>query len=190
MKRTRTALAGIDKYELRNKKVQKILHYPIKDLTVLAENNVWPNVLRLHLLMHWWNMWKNGKVQLFRSSFNDGDIFMQRVHINPFNSAGLFGWWHEFLLQVTTEKAKAGVSHLLSIQEGIYWSISKEMPHTWTSYHKGKEVIMYDSHGDNEHDNPHWSNEHSNYDAKYDGYIAYDANAAERDASAFVEFDN
>jgi len=160
MKRAHADAVEGDKYELRNNKVQRISWYKIKDLQVLADNNVWPNVLRLHLLQHWWKMWINGKVQLFRSSFNDGDVFMQRLHINPFNSAGLFGWWHEFLMQVTVKKQEAEISHMLTIQEGFYWSISRQDVHTWTSYHKGAQVIMHDGHGDNEYEqNGHYDQE-------------------------------
>lgn len=129
-KRKRGVTNTLDNYEFRNNKVKLAGPYKIRDLIILANNNIWPLILRFHLLNHLWWKWRHGQIQILTASFGfDGSLFFRKIHYNLKDDWGHLKGWYDFFTIVKQKKQEAGIKNGIYI-EIKYWH--HQLGRIWT----------------------------------------------------------
>jgi len=142
------ALPGTD-FELRNNKVSRKHYFDEKQFQTLAAHDVMNIIFGFIRKINAWNMWKDGRVLLMQSKFDDGDLFIREFVYNSEYANTCFLHWHGFLKQVVNLKQSVGMRHL-TIQSCTYWSKSREAIHSWESFHRSNFMICEDWSSDDE----------------------------------------
>lgn len=142
------ALPGSD-YELRNNKVQRKHYFDAKEFATLASHDVLNIIFGFIRRLNAWDMWKDGRVLLMQSKFDDGELFIRDFVYNKEYANTCFLHWHGFLKEVVNLKQSCGMKHL-TIQSCTYWSKSREGIHSWESFHRSNFMIQEDWSSDNE----------------------------------------
>lgn len=132
---------GLNDFELRNDKVQKINVFKKDLFQTLSAHDILNQILALVQKLRWKDLWIKGEICLFESKFDDGDIFARVFKYNVTFAEGLFMCWHNFLRDVTNKKAATGFSKWLTIQSCTYYSKSRSGLHSWESFHRSNMVI-------------------------------------------------
>lgn len=138
-----------DAFELRANKVKKVGIFRAWFMDGLFNHDVGNLILHKLLKIRLEKAWKDGKIQLFTSRFDDDSYFMVSMHLpkptwQSGGASGVFNFWHGFLKDVYLAKQKCEINHIMTIQSCYYWSLARDRVTHWESYHKGGFIVNKD----------------------------------------------
>jgi len=141
MKRTSSS-NGYD-WELRNNKVQRKGIFTARFMNALGSSDVWKQIETFMNQISWSKAWKEGRLQIFSSEWDNGQVFLRKWNLSP-GSPCLFNSWWKFLIESKHQKKLLKSWCQLSISSSQYLNCMGEI-HKWESFHIGVKSQNSDS---------------------------------------------